>query len=385
MSTYPRILIAVDKFKGSLTGAELSQSIAMGMKRVLGDEFEPIICPIADGGDGTVEAAVAAGYQQVEATVAGPFSEPVNAHFAFDESTSTAVIEVAEACGLWRINSAALDTWNATSYGVGELILAALDLGATHIVVGLGGSATTDAGAGMLQALGVKILDKTGGILSRGGGALLQVGSVDFSERDSRLSSVELTVACDVVNPLLGSKGAATVFGPQKGATEDQIPLLDQGIERFSNLLELSLGVSRETLSKQDGAGAAGGLGFACLALGGRMRPGIELCFELTGFDQALSQTDVVVTGEGKLDTQTLEGKGPAGVARATRAQGKRTFAICGENQLPQNQSEAAGFEKVFAVLDQDVTVEESLANPRPYVEKLGEELAGYLISTADK
>lgn len=389
MATFPRILIAVDKFKGSLSGAELSEAIAEGMKDELGRSFEPLICPIADGGDGTVEAALTAGFREIMVPVSGPLGEPVKARVAYEDVSQTAVIEVAEACGLWRMDPQQLDAVNATTWGVGELILAALDAGARHIVVGLGGSATTDAGAGMLQALGVKILDDDGEPVRAGGGALLGTARVDVSGLDSRLNSIEFTVACDVTNPLVGSNGAAAVFGPQKGATDEQVLLLDKALKQFSNLFELSMGVSRETFSVQDGAGAAGGLGFACLALGATMRPGADICFELTGFHEALQQADVVITGEGKLDEQTLQGKGPAGVASAARAQHKRTLAVCGANELPAERAEKAGFERVFAVLEMEneglpVTLEESLKTPSRYVKQLGAEIARYLKESAE-
>lgn len=380
----PPVLIAVDKFKGSLSGVELSEAISVGLKRVLGDSFNLAVCPIADGGDGTVDAALSAGFDEVKVPVIGPLGEEVLARFAFNYSSSVAVIEIAEACGLRLIPTSRLDTWNATSFGVGELILAALDRGAQEIILGLGGSATTDAGAGMLQTLGAQILDDDGASLTPGGGALAEVGSVDVSTLDQRLSNVRMTIASDVTNPLLGVEGAVVVYGPQKGATYEQIPMLEQGIKRFAYLLELALNVSRETFSSKPGAGAAGGLGFAALALGAEMHSGVEICFDFTGFYQALEKADIVITGEGKLDSQTLQGKGPAGVARAAHSKQKRTFAICGANDLTPAQTEAAGFEQVFAVLDleengQRVTLQQSLNNPRHYVERLGEELARYL------
>ncbi len=374
--SFPKVLIAVDKFKGSLSGVELSEAIAAGMRRQLGEGFQPRICPIADGGDGTVDAALAAGFDEITTEVTGPLGEPVQARFAYETSTRTAVIEVAEACGLWRLDPDQLDTWNATTFGVGELILAALDSGARSIALGLGGSATTDAGAGMLSALGAVIEDDAGARLIHGGGALLGAASVDVSGLDSRLADIELTVACDVTNPLCGDRGAAAVYGPQKGASPEQVAQLDRALKQFSNLLELSLNVSRGTFANQQGAGAAGGLGFAALALGGHMRPGIDLCFELTGFNQALKGAEVVITGEGKLDEQTLSGKGPAGVAVAGQKEGAVVYAICGSRELTAEQAQEAGFSRTYAVLDLGVSLEESLANPRPYVEKLGQQLA---------
>lgn len=237
MSNFPSVLIAVDKFKGSLGGVELSQAIERGMRRELGEGFSARMCPNADGGDGTVDAAlVAAGFTEIQIEVTGSLSEPVPARYAFETGLRTAVVEVAEACGLWRLAEAELDPMNATTFGVGELILDALDRGAQHLVVGLGGSATTDAGAGMLQALGAKLYtsvdsnshdDPVAREILHGGAALQDVVRVDLSGMDIRLKDLDVTVACDVRNPLLGVHGAAAVYGPQKGASEEQVLILD--------------------------------------------------------------------------------------------------------------------------------------------------------------
>lgn len=399
------ILIAVDKFKGSLSGAELTDAIAEGLRAELGTDAEILTCPIADGGDGTVDAAISAGFTERTVEVAGPFGDPVTARYALSDA-GVAVLEVAEACGLWRAEKVGLDTWNATSFGVGEMITDALDAGAREIVLGLGGSATTDAGAGMLSALGFKILDVAGAMVAPGGGGLQSVASVDVSGVDPRLADVVFTVASDVNNPLCGDNGAAAVYGPQKGATEEQVPLLDEALGAFAELVEAELAariskkdvitensdaekqpgddVSRETssleLAKTPGAGAAGGLGFAALVLGKfaqktELRPGVDIAFELTGFDEKLPDADIVITGEGKLDSQTLSGKGPAGVAHAAHQQGKTVYMICGANTLTPEQLKDNGIAGVYAVLDTGVSLEESLANPRPHVVQLAREL----------
>lgn len=306
MSNFPSVLIAVDKFKGSLGGVELSQAIERGMRRELGEGFSARMCPIADGSDGTVDAALA-GFTEIQREVTGPLSESVPARYAFETGSRTAVVEVAEACGLWRLAEAELDPMNATTFGVGELILDALDRGAQHLVVGLGGSATTDDGAGILQALGAKLYtsvdsnshdDAVAREILHGGAALQDVVRVDLSEIDIRLKDLDVTVACDVRNPLLGVHGAAAVYGPQKGASEEQVLILDKALAHFAELVE-NASVSRETYSSLPGAGAAGGLGFACFVMGAKMRPGVEVCFELTGFHEALDGADVVITGEG--------------------------------------------------------------------------------------
>lgn len=380
------ILLAVDKFKGSLSGEALTEAIAEGLCAELGDGVQILACPIADGGDGTVAAAVSAGFERRVVQVAGPFGEPVEACFALSES-GVAVLEVAEACGLWRAEVQGLDTWRATSFGVGQMISAALDAGARELVLGLGGSATTDAGAGMLLALGAKLVDAQGAPLKLGGGGLESVAAVDFSGLDPRLAEVAVLVASDVTNPLTGEFGAAAVYGPQKGASPEQVERLDAALGRFAALAEAQLGRGRSVspLAEEPGAGAAGGLGFAALLLGCfsrsvSARPGVELVFELTGFEQKLALADVVVTGEGKLDSQTLSGKGPAGVAAAAKAAGRPVFMICGANTLTEQELEGAGLAGVFSVLDLGVTLEQSLANPRPPVvelaRKLGRQLA---------
>lgn len=370
------VLIAVDKFKGSLTGVELSDAIATGMRRVLGEGCAPCICPIADGGDGTVDAALASGFEQEQVQVTGPAGQPVKARYAFDPASKTAVIEVAEACGI-RLLGSDLDALGATTFGVGELILHAVDRGASTVVIGLGGSATTDAGAGMLSALGVRFEGSANPEKVHGGGALRGVTRVDVSALDSRLAETEFIMASDVTNPLTGENGAAAVYGPQKGATPEQVKDLDELLGTTANLIEQSLDVKPGTFRDASGAGAAGGLGFACLSvLDARMRPGVDVAFELTGFNDALEGADFIVTGEGKFDAQTLQGKGPAGVAQAGKKVGARVVAICGGSELDESQWRAAGFDGVYSVLGTGISLQESLANPRPHVEKIAEQMA---------
>lgn len=370
------VLIAVDKFKGSLTGVELSDAIATGMRRALGEGFTPRICPIADGGDGTVDAALASGFDEVQTQVTGPAGQPVTVRYAFDRAAATAVIEVAEACGI-RLLGADLDVLGATTFGVGELILHAVERGVSTIVIGLGGSATTDAGAGMLSALGVRFEDAPNPAEVHGGGGLRGVTGVDLSSLDPRLAGVDFVMASDVTNPLTGENGAAAVYGPQKGATLEQVKELDALLGLAAGFIEQALDVVLGTYREAPGAGAAGGLGFACLSvLGARMRPGADVAFELTGFNDALEGADFIITGEGKFDTQTLQGKGPAGVARAGKKAGARVVAICGGSELDEDAWRAAGFDGVYSVLGTGVSLEESLANPRPHVEKIAEQMA---------
>lgn len=372
-----KVLLAVDKFKGTLTGAQLTEALAAGLEGA--DGCEVITCPIADGGDGTVDAALAAGYSEVTCTVTGPFAgQPVTARYAYSQAECTAVLEIAEAGGIARLREDQLDTWRATSFGAGELILHAVGAGARTLIIGLGGSASTDGGAGLMQALGVTLQDAAGRGLAPGGGALGQLASVDMAGLDERLAGVEIIMASDVTNPLCGPSGAAAVYGPQKGATEEQVPQLDQNLQKLADAVEETLNVSRGTFADSPGAGAAGGLGFACLSvLGATMRPGVEVCFELTGFHRALEQADIVITGEGKFDEQTLQGKGPAGVAAEASARNLPVIAVCGISELSSDQARAAGFTAVYSVVgDTQATLAESLANPRPYLHELAATIA---------
>lgn len=369
-----KVLLAVDKFKGTLSGARLCEALAAGIQSVA-PHYSVVHCPIADGGDGTVDAALAAGYTEVQCQVTGPFSgQKVTARYAYSEAEYTAVLEVAQACGMASLTSEQLDTWHATSYGVGELLLHAVENGAQVAIVGLGGSATTDGGAGMLQALGVSFCDRLGRELAPGGGALAELAGVDISGLDARLQDLNIIVASDVTNPLVGPHGAAAVYGPQKGATPEQVPLLDQNLEKLAVLVEESLNVSRGTFAHAPGAGAAGGLGFACMSvLGASVSPGVDICCEFTGFYDALACADLVVTGEGKFDEQTLQGKGPAGVADAAYQKGIPAIAVCGINELRQEQYQGAGFTAVYSVTaDTQARLAESLADPAPYVQELG-------------
>ncbi|MDO4241646.1 MAG: glycerate kinase [Microbacteriaceae bacterium] len=373
------ILVAVDKFKGSLSGVELSQAIVDGLQQELGESVQPRVCPIADGGDGTVAAALAAGFTGVKCEVTGAHGKPVAAEYAFDAESGRAVIEVAEACGL-RLLVEQRDPLGASTYGVGQLLLHAIDSGAREIIIGLGGTASTDGGAGMLSALGVRFEGAKDPAAVHGGAALAGLKNVDFSDLNPALREVKFIIASDVDNPLTGEQGAAAVYGPQKGATAEQVQQLDGLLANFAEIAEKNLGVVLGKFAQQPGAGAAGGLGFACLAvLGAEMRPGIEVVFEMTGFHRALQGATVVITGEGKFDAQTLHGKGPAGVAAAAREQGAKVFAICGVCELPEKEWREAGFDGVFATADGGISPEQSLQNPASYAREAAARLASHL------
>jgi glycerate kinase len=362
-----RVVVAPDKFKGTLTAADVAARITIGLTRA-GFAGEIVSLPVADGGDGTVAAAVAAGFRPVELSVTGPVGEPVDAAFALRDDT--AVIEAAQACGLSRLPAGKLAPLNATTRGVGELILAARAHGATRIVLGVGGSATTDGGAGLVQALGARLLDETGGDLPAGGAALARLAELDLSDlRD--LSDTEFVLASDVDNQLLGSSGAAAVYGPQKGASPADVLVLEAGLARWAELAE---SVMRNPVRAAPGAGAAGGLGFAALLfLGARMRPGIELLLELASFGAWLDGARLVITGEGSLDVQSLHGKTPVGVARAAAAHDPAVpvVAVAGRCTLTAAELNAAGIARGYPLTAIEPDLARCIAEAGPLVEQL--------------
>ncbi|MBO0819685.1 MAG: glycerate kinase [Nocardiopsaceae bacterium] len=362
------MLIAPDKFKGSLTAAEVAAHVAAGLRRAA-PGLEAVELPVADGGDGTVDAAVAAGFARREAEVTGPAGQPVTASFALRDST--AVIEAAQACGLARLASLTggkLAPLTATSRGVGELILAAAAAGAHRIVLGIGGVATNDGGAGLAQALGARLLDDAGRELPPGGAALARLAKITLPDL-SGLPEVE--VASDVDNPLLGPAGAAAVYGPQKGASPDDVRRLDGALAQWADIAEDAAGLR---VRDAPGAGAAGGLGFAALLLlRARLRPGIELLLDMLGFADHLDGASLVITGEGALDEQTLRGKAPAGVARAAAAHQPPVpvVAVCGVSSLSAARLRAAGITAAYALSDLEPDPARSIAQAGPLLERL--------------
>lgn len=332
------VVIAPDKFKGSLTAPEVAAAIAAGLHRYRPD-LEVRAAPIADGGDGTLDAVTARGYAPVPALVSGPNGTPIEA--VFGRRGRTAVVELAEASGLRRLDGGRLDPMNATSRGTGDLIRAALDIGCEQVILGLGGSACTDGGAGMLQALGVRLLDRQGQELDPGGAALAALHHVDLSGLDPRLADTAVVLATDVDNPLLGPSGAATVYAPQKGASPAQVDELERALSGWARQLSEAADADR---SSTPGAGAAGGVGFAALTvLRAEPRPGIELILELINFDELLSGAALVITGEGSLDRQSLHGKAPVGVATAAARHSVPTIAVAGRCELAVAEIQAAG------------------------------------------
>lgn len=337
------VLVAPDKFRGSLTAAEVADAVAAGIHAVV-PEVPVRALPVADGGEGTVAAAVAAGFSRVDVPARGPTGTRITASFAL--SGTTAVVELAETSGLHRLPDDVPAPLTASSAGTGDVLAAAVRAGARRIVLGLGGSACTDGGTGMMAALGARLLDRAGADVPAGGAALRDLDRLDLSGLDPVLSDVDIELACDVDNPLLGQHGAAAVYGPQKGARPSAVRILDDGLRRWAE-------VAGAEHAARPGAGAAGGVGFAALALlNARMRPGVEVLAELLGFDDAVVGAQLVVTGEGRIDTQTLRGKAPAGVAAKARKAGVPVVAVAGQCVLTAAELRASGISAVYALTD---------------------------------
>ncbi|WP_445526229.1 glycerate kinase [Streptomyces cyslabdanicus] len=371
-----RVLVAADKFKGSLTAVQVAERVTAGLRRVVPDvEVEAL--PVADGGDGTVDAAVAAGFERREVRVEGPLGDEVTAAFAL--RGDTAVVEMAEASGLQRLPAGVFAPLTASTYGSGELLRAALDAGARTIVFGVGGSATTDGGAGMLSALGARFLDADGEPIPPGGGGLASLARADLSGLDQRLAAVELVLASDVDNPLTGPKGAPAVYGPQKGASAQDVSTLDAALAHFAKVLEGAggaVGGRAAEYAASPGAGAAGGIGFGAMLLGARFQAGISVMLDVLGFAPALERASLVITGEGSLDEQTLHGKAPAGVAAAARAAGKEVVAVCGRLALEPEALERAGIRRAYALTEVEPDVAQCIADAGRILEQVAERIA---------
>ncbi|MFF1529508.1 glycerate kinase [Cellulomonas sp. NPDC058312] len=367
------ILLAPDKFRGSADAAAVARALRAGIQDV--DPGAAVVeVPVADGGEGTVDAALRRGFRAVSVTVRGPLGDPVEAVVAVRDGT--AVVELAQASGLALVGDRR-DPLAATTVGTGQLVAAALDAGCTRIVLGLGGSATTDGGAGLLQALGATLRDAGGAVLRPGAGHPLAVASVDVTGLDPRLRGAQVVVATDVDNPLLGARGAAAVFAPQKGASPEQVAVLEAALDRWAGLL----GRPAADLA---GAGAAGGVGYAALAaLGATVRPGVEVVLQLVGFAGLLAGARLVVTGEGALDEQSAGGKAPVGVARAAAAAGVPVVAVAGRVDLAPDRLHALGFTRAYALTDREPDPARCLADAPRLLREVGREIARDLAAGA--
>ncbi|NNG65708.1 glycerate kinase [Caldanaerobacter subterraneus] len=354
-----KILLAPDSFKGSLSSKEVCHAMENGIKRVI--DAEIISIPIADGGEGTVEALVyAVGGEIIRSDVTGPLGEKVEAFYGILKD-GTAVIEMAACAGLYLIPEEKRNPLKTTTYGVGELIKLALDKGCRKFIIGIGGSATNDGGVGMAQALGVKFLDKDGNEIGFGGGELYKIEKIDISSIDKRIYESEFIVASDVDNPLCGEKGASYVYGPQKGATPEMIKILD---ENLKHLAYVTKKVIDKDYSEVPGAGAAGGLGFGLMAfLGAKLKRGIDIIIETTRLEEKIKEVDLVITGEGNTDFQTAFGKAPAGIAKLAKKYGKPVIILSGGLGKDYKSLYDIGVTALFSITNKPMSLEEAMKN----------------------
>lgn len=353
-----KIVIAPDSFKDSLSAADVASAIARGLRQAL-PEAALIERPMADGGEGTMQAIMAACQGELRSlTVDGPLGQPTLAHWGWLAGERTAIIEMAEASGLQLLERQQRDACNSSTYGTGQLVAAAIEAGASRIILAIGGSATNDAGTGMLCALGLRLADAQGAELPRGGLALARLASVDIGGLDRRLADVQFEVAADVDNPLCGPNGASHIFGPQKGATPEQVVALDKALDHFADHCAPLLGNDHRNLP---GCGAAGGMGFAAKAfLNASFRPGVEVVAQLVGLAEAVQGADLVITGEGRFDAQTLRGKTPFGVARVARAAGVPVVVIAGTLGEGYQEMYAQGVDAAFSLASGPMTLEQA-------------------------
>jgi glycerate kinase len=372
-----KIVIAPDSFKESLTAMEVAAAIEAGFREVFPEaQYQKV--PVADGGEGTVQAMIdATGGQRIELTVTGPLGEPVKAFYGLTGGEPVAVIEMAAASGLELVAPESRNPMLATSFGTGELIRAALDAGARRFVLGVGGSATNDGGAGMIQALGVRLLDRQGIELAPGGAELARLDRIDASGLDARVADCSFDVACDVSNPLVGPQGASAVFGPQKGASEAMVRELDANLRHYARVIERELG---RDVADVPGAGAGGGIAAAMMVfLGGRLRPGVDIVTEAVGLERAVRDADLVITGEGRIDGQTIQGKTPMGVARLAQAAGTPVIAIGGCLGRDAGAVHGYGIDAIFSSVARPCTVKEALAEAHTNLQSAARNVAAAL------
>ena len=369
-----KIIIAPDSYKESLTAMEVATAIEAGFRQVM-PTAEYIKLPMADGGEGTVQSLVdASNGSIIEHQVTGPLGEQVPAFFGIMGDGKTAVIEMAAASGLHLVSPNLRNPMLTTSYGTGELILAALDHGVDHIIVGIGGSATNDGGIGMAQALGVQLLDNKGQALGFGGQALAQLASIDITTVDPRLAHIKLEVACDVDNPLCGKKGASHIFGPQKGATPAMVAELDQHLAHYAAIIKRDLAIDVKDMA---GAGAAGGMGAALLGLfNAQLRSGIEIVIDAVHLGDIIKDADLVITGEGRIDSQTIHGKTPIGVARTAKKYHKPVIGIAGCLSQDCGVVYDHGIDAVFSVVPAAMSLEHAFNNAAVNVELTARNIA---------
>lgn len=368
-----RVVIAPQGFKGGLTALEAARAIERGVLRAAPDA-QCVLAPVADGGDGTLQALVdSSGGRIVSVRVSDPMGRPVEAEWGSMGDGVTAVIEMARSSGLALLSDDERDPLTTTTYGVGELVRAALDAGHRRFIVGIGGSATNDGGAGMMQALGARLLDAEGDDLPPGGAALARLERIDRTGMDPRLEGADIDVACDVNNPLCGPDGASAVFGPQKGATPQMVEQLDAALARYADVIERDLGAD---IRDRPGAGAAGGLGAGLMAfLGAKLMAGVDIVLDAVGLDDRLEGADLVITGEGQIDHSTAFNKAPVGVARLARGRSIPVIVIAGGLGEGYRETHELGIDAAFPLVSGPMSLEQAMADAESLLEGTAEEV----------
>lgn len=371
-----KIVVAPDSFKESMTAKEVCEHIEKGLKAV-SKNWEIIKIPMADGGEGTLDALIDSTKGKIfyEQTV-GPLGDELTSRFGILGEKNIAVIEMASTSGLELISPEKRNPYITTTFGTGQLILKALDLNVEKIILGIGGSATNDGGAGMLQALGAKLLDENNNQIGYGGYELSRLKKIDFSELDERLKKVEILVACDVTNPLTGENGASHIFGKQKGATPEMIKVLDRNLLLYSKIIEKDLGIKVDDIP---GSGAAGGLGAGLLALGANLKKGIDIVIEASELEKKIAGANIVITGEGSIDGQTRFGKTPYGVAMAAKKQGIPTIILAGNVGKDIDILYDYGFDAIFSIMQGVETLESALENGKLNLERTAKNIGKIL------
>lgn len=367
------IILAPDSFKESMTAKEACEAMERGIKKV-NDSINCIHVPMADGGEGTMQSLVDATNGKVYSLkVVGPLGNEVEAQYGILGDGDVGILEMASASGIHLVSTEKRNPLLTTTYGTGQLIKACLDHGVKKLLIGIGGSATNDGGAGVIQALGGKLLDKQGNELSFGGGELGKLNSIDLENFDSRLKDVVIEVACDVNNPLCGEKGASNVFGPQKGATKEMIGILDNNLKHYADIIKRQLG---KDVLNEPGAGAAGGLGAGLMAfLDGTLKKGIEMVIEYASLEEKVKDADMVWTGEGSIDFQTQYGKTPLGVATVAKKYNKPVIALAGRVGEGIDVLYEKGIDSIFGIMKGVAPIEEALANGQENIEKTAENI----------
>ncbi|MDB0040553.1 glycerate kinase [Algibacter sp.] len=373
-----KIVLAPDKFKNSLTGLEFCDAVEAGIKAITPD-VEIVKLPLADGGDGTIEVV---NYylkgEVINVEVSNPFFKPVMASYLYSDSSKTAFIEMAEASGVKLLRPEQFDCKNASTLGTGQMILDAMNKGASTIILGIGGSATNDCGIGMATALGYRFLDDNNQEVKPIGANLSSINSIDITKVHPKLNDIDFKIACDVTNPLYGKEGAAFVYAEQKGAKAEDVIMLDKGLKDFSKIINSVFNVDVQSI---EGAGAAGGVGIASkLFLKGALESGIQLIKNLANFDDKINQSDWVITGEGKLDLQTLSGKTITGILISAKAKKIKVAAFCGAVDLEKNDIKNFQIDYTDAVINHSKDLDDAMQNAYNYVKKMASNFAKELL-----